>query len=128
MKVKFYNPAELDRNIKASIHNTGKLGFTFEAANKLKLSEFKSMLIGRNEEDPTDENLYVVINDARQEGAFNVNKAGKYYYINTKALFDTFQWDYTKYSIIFNITPSQYEGSEVYIFKKKQKLRDGEDE
>ncbi len=123
MKIKFYSPEQLDKNLKATVHKTGKLGFTIDAAKKLELSENKSISIGRNEEDVTDDDLYVIVNEGKQQGSFNVNKAGDYYYISTKALFDNFGWDYSKFAISFDITPIEYDGQKLYRFKKRQKAK-----
>lgn len=119
----FYKPENLDRNLKATVHKTGKLGFTSEAAKKMGLSDEKSIRIARNEADETDENLYIIVNERKEEGSFSVNKAGEYYYINTKALFDAFNWDYENDRISFEISVSEYEGRDLFVFKTKRKAK-----
>ena len=55
MKITFFNPDELDKNLKVTIHKTGKMGFTMDAAKKLSLIDMKSANIGVNNEDPEDD-------------------------------------------------------------------------
>lgn len=123
MKLKFYNPDHLDRNLKATIHKTGKLGFTVQAAEKMGLGEGKSVAIGRNEEDENDENLYLMVNQHRGEDSFPVYKAGAYFYLNTKALFDSFKWDYLSNTISFEIQIENYDGHQIFKLIKKERKK-----
>lgn len=122
MKIKFFNPNDLDRNIKATVHKTGKIGFTVDAAKKLSLSVDCSLSIGMNEDDTEDSNLYVMLHNTIETGAFKVSKAGGYYYVNTKVLFDTLKIDYINSAIIYDITEEDIEGYKVYKFNKRNKL------
>ena len=121
MKLKFFQPEALDRNLRATAHKTGKLGFTIEAAKRLALSNEKSASIAMNEDDPSDLNLYVIINPAKQQGAFSINKAGDYYYINTKALFDTLKIDYVKEYVVYDISDEVIDEQTLYKFKRRLK-------
>lgn len=120
MKLKFYNPNELDRNLKVTIHKTGKLGFTMDAAKKLNLAEMKSANIGINEDDLTDNCLYLVIEKDINEGLFRISKAGAYYYINTKVLFDNLKIDYSKGNITYDMSEEKVDGLNVYKLKKRE--------
>lgn len=119
MKLKFIHPEELERNLKATIHKTGKLGFTVEAAKKLALSVEKGMLIAVNEEDATDKNLYVIVKAAKTPDGFRISKAGGYYYVNTKDLFDNLKVDYTNGNIVYDIRDMEIDGQDGYIFKRR---------
>jgi hypothetical protein len=123
MKLKFFNPENLDKNLKATVHKTGKLGFTIEAAKKLQLSAEKSIGIAENEEDVTDKNLYVVIYPDKQRSAFNINKAGNYFYVNTKALFDNLKIDYVSNIITYDIIEESLNGEKIYKFKRRDKSK-----
>jgi hypothetical protein len=120
MKLKFINPVELDRNMKATVHRSGKLGFTLDAMKKLGLGTTKSLGIAINEDDPTDKNLYVVIYPQVKEDAFRVSKAGEYFYINTKALFDSLKLDYLKDNIVYDIIRDNIDGQEIFVFKRRE--------
>lgn len=123
MKLKFFNPNNLDKNLKATAHKTGKLGFTVDAAKKLQLSVEKTAGIGINEDDEVDNSLYVVIYPDKQDGAFNISKAGKYYYINTKALFESLKIDYQKDYVVYDITEEVFDNQRVFKFKRREKAK-----
>lgn len=122
MKIKFFSLNDLDRNIKATVHKTGKIGFTVDAAKKLSLSVNCSLSIGMNEENTGDSNLYVMVHSTVETGAFKVSKAGGYYYVNTKVLFDNLKIDYTNSAIVYDITEEDIDGQKIYKFKKRSKL------
>lgn len=124
MAIKFFKVKELDRNLKATVHQSGKMGFTIEASNKMELTVDKSISIGMDEDNKEDTNLYVVVNDTKEENSFPVLKAGDYYYINTKPLFSTLKIDYKKNNIAYEITKDEIEGMELFVFELKQKERD----
>lgn len=124
MNINFIKPSTLDKNLKATLQRSGKIGFTAEAAVKLRLNTDKSLMIGTNADDKSDTNLYVVVNDPKEQDAFPVLKAGLYYYINTKPLFKTMRWDYEKYSYTFDITEEIDGENRYYKFKTTKKERD----
>jgi len=121
MKLTFFQSDTLDKNLKATIQKTGKLGFTIEAAKKMDLSNEKSIGIAYNEEDEEINDLYIIVNDEIDKKAFKVNKAGEYHYVNTKALFDKLKWDYTKESISFDITEEKIDGKKFFKFTRRKK-------
>jgi len=123
MKIKFFNPESLDKNLKATVHKSGKMGFTIEAASKMDLNSEKSLSIGINEDDIEDKNLYVVINPTKQKDAFSILKAGSYYYVNTKPLFNNLKFDYLRKNISFEISEDEIENMKIFIFKTKEKDR-----
>ena len=124
MKLKFIHPEELERNLKATIHKTGKLGFTVEAAKKLGLSNEKGMLIAINEEDPQDKNLYVIVMPQKTPEGFRVSKAGGYYYVNTRDLFENLKIDYGKENVVYDIRDMEINGKDGFIFKRRENLKD----
>lgn len=128
IKLKFINSNELDRNLKASIHKTGKIGFTVEAANKLALADNKSVSIAMNEASKTDQNLYVIVNKEEITGSYKISKAGDYYYVNAKLLFDTLKWDYVDNTISFDISLEDIEGQSVFVFKRSEKKKKPDNE
>jgi hypothetical protein len=123
MKLKFINPEALDKNLKATVHKSGKLGFTMDAARKLKLGEGKSASIAINEDDVSDENLYVVIHEGLRNDAYKISKAGQYYYINTKALLDHLKINYLKQNVVFDISREFIENQTVFKFKRRPMLK-----
>lgn len=120
MKIKFFNPNSLDRNLKATVHKSGKLGFTVDAANKMGLKSNKSAAVGMNEEDPSDNSLYIIIYDEQSEAAFKVAKAGEYYYLNLKSLFDTLKINYKAQSVIYDISEEQIDGQKIFKLARRE--------
>lgn len=120
MKITFFNPDELDKNLKVTIHKTGKMGFTMDAAKKLSLGEVKSANIGVNNEDPEDNCLYLAIYTDINGGRFRISKAGSYYYINTKILFDNLKLDYSKGNVSYDMTEEIVNDELMYKLKKRE--------
>jgi hypothetical protein len=110
MKLKFLKADEPGRKAKATVHGTGKLGFSKDAVDYLGIKEGKSIQFAQDEDNPDDLNLYAVIHSATQEGAFRINKAGNYFYLNTTNLFDGLKLDYKSKKIIYDLVKFQYEG------------------
>lgn len=94
MEIKFFNASEFGSNLKLTLHKTGKLGFSMDAIKTLNIAGLKSASIGKN---PADNNsvLYMLLHAEEVHGAFDISKAGSYYYINTKGLFDKLGINYS---------------------------------
>lgn len=120
MKLKWIDASKLDKNMKATVHKTGKLGFTREAAEKLELEGSDSLSIAVNEDDKSDHDLYVRVNLIDEDGAFKVSKAGEYFYINTKAFFDEQRIPYAKENVVYDILKETIDGVELYRFRRRQ--------
>ena len=126
MKIKFYQVAELDKNMKATIQRTGKLGFTREAAKKLKLETKRSADIGFNEDDETDKSLYLAVYES-DKGNFKVIRAGSYFYLNTKVLFDNLKINYLQGNIVFDMAAEDLGDQIVYVLKRRAAKKGKED-
>lgn len=128
MKLKFIKAEEIEHNAKATVHTSGKLGFSSDAIEFLKITEEKTIQFAQNEEDETDLNLYAVINEGPTEGSFKIGKAGEYFYVNTKNLFDAMGVDYKKTKVIYDLVKIEYEGMPLIkmlrreIKKKKKEM------
>ena len=119
MRLKFIKAEETQRNGKATIHHSGKLGFSGDAISSLGLTDQKWISFAINEDNAEDRNLYAVVYDEKTEGAFRINKAGQYYYVGTRAMFDTLGVDYRNSKVIYDIVKSEYEGREIIKFLKR---------
>lgn len=119
MEIEFYNADNLDKNIKCSIHKSGKIGFSGNAIEKLNIGKNKSVSIGKGKNDEELDILYMKFNKDEISGAFTINKAGEYYYINTKTLFDTIGFEYRKERIIFDIVEIENGDEKIYKLIKR---------
>lgn len=112
---------DLSRNLKATVHSTGKLGFTEVTSKTLALADDSCVLFVEDADDK--DTLYLVHKRDKDEDAFPVRKAGKYFYVNTKPLFDKLGVSYEKKTIIFDMIPVENDELEVYKLKKREMLR-----
>lgn len=122
MKLRFIKPTELDRDLKATISRTGNLEFTFEAGEKLRLAIDQGLHIAVNAENTADTNLYVIVSNTHREGqTYRVSKAGGYFFVITKDLFDNLGYDYCNpdKAIIYDIKETTVDGTGMYAFKQR---------
>lgn len=123
MEIKFYPIPETDGAIKCTIHKNGKLGFSKGAEKLLGIDESKYIRIGRNVEDRQDTSLYVTVSESKVDDSLKINKAGKYYYLNTKTLFDSLSYQYDTQKIIYDISEVNINDSKFFKLKRRIKKR-----
>jgi len=126
MKLKFLDARLFEASLKCTVQSNGKLNFSASAIKVLSLSNKKSVKFALNEDAKGVEELYIQIQDKITDDAFKVNKAGNYYYLNAKTLFDSLGMDYKSHSIIFDITKTDAEIDGLPVFrltKRKGKSR-----
>lgn len=120
MKIQFLKPVAAISNIKATIHVNGKMGFSKSAIKKFGLDEGKFLKIGVNTEDESDQNLYVIVKNFDDGESLKVYKAGQYYYVNSKPLFDSLNIDYKNKKIIYDVEDFEYSNIKMYKFVKRE--------
>lgn len=118
--IQFEDPNKVGGSIKATIHKTGKLGFSSGAEDFMSIKEDCYFKVGFNNNDSSDDNIYMVKTDD-VTNAFKVAKAGMYYYINLKNVFDKRGIDYKSKSYIYDIRKEHSEGAEFFILSKRKK-------
>ena len=128
MNLNFIKTTELNVNLKCSIQATGKLGFTDATAKALRLGKQERFI--RFAQDSDDNNqLYMVFVPTNDEGAFKVRRSGSYYYIPTRALFESLGYDFKDINYIFDLVRmSQLDVTaqgEVYKMCQREKERSG---
>lgn len=113
-----------DRNlgvVKATVHKTGKLGFSSGAAKLLKLDKIKFFNVGVNRADINDSNLYIVPLEKETDKSFKVSKAGQYYYILIKNILAELKIDYKNESVIYNIEQVNQQENTIYKLMRRIK-------
>jgi len=123
MKLKKIKPPDISGQLKATIHVTGKLGFSIGAIKAMNIGDNNYIQIAQNSENQDDDNLYVFLTKKPDEETMKINKAGNYYYVNTKALFDSLEIDYRRKKIMFDIIEIEYEGERVFKLVRREKDR-----
>ena len=75
-------------------------------------------------------NLYALLATQNTDECFKISKAGHYYYVNTKGLFDSIGVDYKGTKILYDITKIEVDGMSMIklirreIKKKKKEVED----
>jgi hypothetical protein len=123
MKLTFVNASNFNQNLKCTIHKSGKLGFSEAAISKLDFSNNRYVKIATNDDDENDKNLYLQVQQTSDEYCFAANKAGRYYYINTKTFFDNIGVDYRNQTVIFDIVEIEFEGQKLFKLIRREKRR-----
>lgn len=123
MKIRYYKPKAITGKIKCTIHRNGKMGFSRQAIKKLGLDINRYAKIGFNEEDENDRALYLKIHGHQDEDTYKINKAGEYYYLNTKYIFDDLNIDYVRKKIIYDIQEVEIDEEVVYKLNKRELAR-----
>jgi len=114
MEIKFWKPTVSTGIIKATIHKSGKLGFSQAAINKLELNQNSYVMIGTNRTKRDDKAIYLKIAKGTDELALKVNKAGQYFYLNTKDFFNENNIDFNKKKIIYDIIDISESNNKLY--------------
>lgn len=123
MKIKYYKPKAITGKVKCTIHQNGKMGFSRQAIKKMDLETNRYAKIGFNEEDENDKALYLKIQGHQDVDTYKINKAGEYFYLNTKYLFDDLNIDYVRKKIIYDIQEIETEEDVVYRLDKRELTR-----
>jgi hypothetical protein len=103
VKFKYLTPKDNLGVIKATIHKTGKMGFSTGAIKVLGLDKNRYFKLAVNDEDENDNNLYLVLAKESDKDAFMTNKAGPYYYLRVKHVLDELGIDYSSETVIYDI-------------------------
>lgn len=104
---------------KATVQQTGKLGFSSEAAILMELKENAGNRIVFMEIGSGD--FSAVIFGNNEERGFKIFKGGEYYYLNLRQYFCASGLDYQNNRVIYDIsaTDSTFDGRTVYFFKRR---------
>ena len=110
----YFKRQQVTSKLKATVHTSGKLGFTEVTARELGFKEDAENFVQFAQDDENQDILYL-INDAIDDGdSFRINKAGKYFYVNTKLLFDSLGVDYINNTVIFDMVKIKIGDKELY--------------
>lgn len=110
--------------LKATIQQTGRLGFTETTAICLKLSAGRYAKFAQDEES---KDLYLCMCEKKDKETFDVRLSGKYYYVPATTLFDMMGFDYKRKTIMFDLVRNSdldmEMGGEVYKMNKRENLK-----
>lgn len=107
----------LQKSVKATVQNSGRLTFAMDAVNDMKLTEDKSIIILAAENG----DLGAVISEKGDPEAFALKKCGAYFYVSFKNYLQQAGVDYKSQRIIYDITEldEKYKGRTLYKFERR---------
>lgn len=120
----FFEPEEKYGSIKATVHSSGRLGFSTGAINYMHLSEDKMFKIAKRKEDSgglSGDVIYLIPEEMGDDLSFRVLKAGSYFYLKTKRLFNQLNIDYRNESVIYEIEEVKENDKKYYRLTRKKK-------
>lgn len=123
MEISFWKPTVSTGIIKATIHQSGKLGFSQAAIDRIGLSKNMYVMIGTNKTQKEDKAIYIKISEQSHELALKVNKAGQYYYLNTRDFFYENNIDFIKKKIIYDIVDISEGNGKLFKLLPREKDR-----
>lgn len=123
MEINFWTPTTSTGVVKATIHQSGKLGFSQAAIDKLGLTKDIYVMIGTNKIQREDKAIYIKISEEANELAVKVNKAGQYYYLNTRDFFNENNIDFIKKKIIYDIIDISENSEQLFKLIPREKER-----
>ena len=127
MAIKIISTKNFTKPLKVTLQSSGKLGFTRDTADVLKLDSGRMIQFGRDEEK---KEMYMILTQEQREDAFAVAKAGEYYYLPTTLMFDALGYDYKVKTYFFDLVrradmDAELNG-EVYYMKERFKTKSKE--
>ncbi|MEZ4778411.1 MAG: hypothetical protein R2786_03420 [Flavobacteriaceae bacterium] len=117
IELDFFQPSDKYGVIKATVHKTGKLGFSSGADKLMELNSRTFFLVGNNKNDSQDDSLYLVPTEDDSDNSFKLSKAGDYYYINIKSVLRQLKINYKHESIIYDIEEIENENDDNVYYK-----------
>ena len=119
-----FSAKEFTAKLKVTIQETGKLGFTRDTADFLKLELRKYAKFAKDNEKG---NLYLIILDKGNTDAFEIKGVSGYYYVQTARLFDKLGMDYKNMVYMFDLIRQESLDNnlqgEVYLMKERHHKR-----
>src|SRR5258708_7930514 len=117
--IEFFEPEDSLGPIKATVHRTGKLGFSLGAGKLIDFETNKLFKIGRKKEagDNGNDVLFMIPVETEDEFTFKVMKAGPYYSMKIKRLLGQLNIDYRKVgeSVSFDVDEIKEPGKARYF-------------
>src|SRR5690606_39537721 len=89
IELDFFEPEDKYGPIKATVHRSGRLGFSSGANQLINFEENRYFKIGKKQDGDDERHgltLYMVPVNEKDEKTFEVLKAGAYFYLKTKRL------------------------------------------
>lgn len=115
--LKMLDAERLQQTAKATIQSNGRLSLTVEAGRLMHLSDDKSIVIFAAENG----DLGAIVSNKGDRRAFELKKAGAYFYITFKTYLQEMGIDYKNRRIVYDIiaTDEKIDGQVLYRFSRR---------
>ena len=115
--LKMLDAERLQQTAKATIQSNGRLSLTVEAGRLMHLSDDKSIVIFAAENG----DLGAIVSNKGDRRAFQLKKAGAYFYITFKTYLQEMGIDYKNRRIVYDIiaTDEKIDGQVLYRFSRR---------
>lgn len=121
----FFEPEDKFGAVKATVHRSGRLGFSAGAIKLIDFDTNKFFKIGRKKSesdgDGKDQPLFLIPVSVEDDKTFRVLKAGDYWYLKTKRLLNQLNIDYRNESVIYDIDEVNENGERIFKMTRKKK-------
>ncbi len=114
--------------LKATIHTSGKLGFSDATAKELGLTDNEDHFVKFAQDTENPFVLYLINRTPDDGDSFKVCKSGTYYYINAKLMFESLGVDFVNKTIIYDMIKLHDDEGEVYKMTKRELEKPKKDE
>mgnify|MGYP001811145179 CR=1 FL=1 len=121
IELDFFDSSNKFGVIKATVHRTGKLGFSSGASKFMNIENVNFFNIGLNKVNANDKSLYLVTEKNETDKSFKVVKAGDYYYIFIKNILRELKIDYKNESIIYDIEEIENSGQQIFKLTRRER-------
>lgn len=121
IELDFFDSSSKFGIIKATVHKTGKLGFSSGASKFMDLENIKFFNIGLNKANEDDKSLYLVPIENETDKSFKIVKAGEYYYIFIKNILRELKVDYKNESVIYDIEEIENNGQQLFKLLRRER-------
>lgn len=118
----FFEPEEGLGSVRATVHKTGRLGFTLGAGKLIDFEKNKLFKIGKKK-DTADDVLFLIPVETEDEFTFKIMKAGVYYSLKIKRLLGQLNIDYRNEgeNISFDIDEVKENGKRYFKLIRRKK-------
>jgi len=106
--------------LKATVHTSGKLGFSDVTAKELGFADNEDHFVKFAQDTENPLVLYLINRTPDDGDSFKVCKSGAYYYVNAKLMFESLGIDFINKTIIFDMIKIHDEIGEVYKMAKRE--------
>ena len=118
-----YKCKKISNKVKGDCTQVREAWFADAAAKELGFASNAEPYVKFAVDEDNPSILYLINVKEGDEDSFRVNKAGNYYYVNTRLMFDSLQIDYINETVIYDMIKVEGIENDVYRMNKRTTKR-----